>query len=1214
MPKLKPSVTATDHVLPFEKLSDEDFERLCLALVSEEGYEHAAHLGMAGSDAGRDIVAYRGERRFIFQCKRYKTFGPADAEAAVVKAFALPYRLLPEVFVLMVTCKVTPRTRERAEATGGSMPVEIWAITELDQKVGKHQDLVKRFFRQDFAPRVAPHSLLPPKLPPHYLERTQSMEELSKVLLSPTRGKVGITGEGILGLQGMGGIGKTVLAAAIARDPTIQAAFPDGVLWLAVGQQPNLLGLLTDLAAALGETGAFTSPSHARGVISKLMADRAVLLVMDDVWTLEQAQELDVIGPAGRLLFTTRNAEVLVGLGAAEHQVALLSPDHAVALLASWVGTPVFELPPVAWEVARECGYLPLALAMIGALIRIRQQPLAWSDALQRLQRADLEQLQTRFPGYPYPNLLRALDVSVEALEPQERQRYLELAVFPEDIAIPEAVLEVLWSPAGLRAEDVRELSASFVARSLAMRAEEGRIRLHDLLRQYLKQKDHEPSESHRRFVAAYSRVCPEGFASGPDDGYFFEWLPYHLHRAGSRDTLRALLFDFHWMAAKLRTMDVSYLLADYGLSDGDPEADAIYKALAQAALIVSQDPAQLADQLLARLQGKKGAEVARLLEFVVQNSARSRLRFLFPTLNQQFLLRVLEGHSRAVTSLAPLDERRIASASLDGTLRVWDAFSGKELLTLKDPVGPILALASISAELVVTISMNKKGASIYTWNLSAREIIQRVEGVQSYPFNLARLKGSDILYCDFHGLHFWNAISGRDLRLIRTDPTHLAILAISDDGNILHAGSTIQVRDAKSGQVIKALYGRGQPAGNSRITALAMAGPNLIAAGMSDGSIKTWDIVREKPVAVLNGHEAEVTALARIGSHRLASGSRDGTVRIWHPASGIATSILKGHTAPVTALARVGEKHLVSASEDGALFVWQTESNLHGPQRHVRAVTSLANLDSHRIASSSQDGSIRVWSLTNGRTLFTLRETSSSAHLDPIEAVARLDGHRIVSSSSSGELRIWNTKSGQPYLSRKTNEHVTAIERIDERRIAFSWSTNVAAWDIKTNSAKTLHSFHTGQLTAIVRLAARLFASASQDRSIRIWSVDPCALALTLRGHRGVVNAIARVDEECIVSASSDKTLRLWSMRSGRTLAILRGHTDSVNSVAVLNGKLISAASDRTVRVWDLKSRREIAVLTLDAPATAVTVALDGSTAIVGDTQGCVHFLCFED
>jgi hypothetical protein len=115
-------------------------------------------------------------------------------------------------------------------------------------------------------------------------------------------------------------------------------------------------------------------------------------------------------------------------------------------MLAEWMGENSPDMLPVeAAEVAKECGYLPLALAMIGAMVRSDPRPSAWSDALARLKRADLEKITRPFPAYPYPNLLRAIDVSVEGLESADRERYLDLAVFPEDQSIPERALSVLW-------------------------------------------------------------------------------------------------------------------------------------------------------------------------------------------------------------------------------------------------------------------------------------------------------------------------------------------------------------------------------------------------------------------------------------------------------------------------------------------------------------------------------------------------------------------------------------------------------------------------------------------------------------------------------------------------------------------------------------------------------------------------------------------------
>ena len=103
----RPRVTATTHELPFDKLSPRDFERLCLWLVEREGYERAEHLGAAGSEQGRDVIAWRGDRQWAFQCKRVRRFGPQDVLEKVEKLLALPEDQRPVGVVLLVTCDVS---------------------------------------------------------------------------------------------------------------------------------------------------------------------------------------------------------------------------------------------------------------------------------------------------------------------------------------------------------------------------------------------------------------------------------------------------------------------------------------------------------------------------------------------------------------------------------------------------------------------------------------------------------------------------------------------------------------------------------------------------------------------------------------------------------------------------------------------------------------------------------------------------------------------------------------------------------------------------------------------------------------------------------------------------------------------------------------------------------------------------------------------------
>ncbi|MBE7468959.1 MAG: hypothetical protein DPW09_03360 [Anaerolineae bacterium] len=391
-----------------------------------------------------------------------------------------------------------------------------------------------------------------PELPPHFLPRPDDLASVKAALLAGDK-SIAITGATRkVGLQGMGGIGKSVLAAALAYDDEVRQAFPDGIFWLTLGQEPNLTTRQAQLAESLGDPiRIFGDAQQGRARLSELLAERTCLLILDDVWQTAHAEAFNALGPQGRLLLTSRDAALIRAMGAAEHRLGVLSQAQALELLAQWAAQPVETLPPEAKTTAKACGYLPLALAMLGA--QVRGKPDRWANVLHKLQTADLAKIRQAFPHYPYPNLLLALQVSVEALEPELQARYLELAVFPEDTSIPEAAAQTLWAGAGLDEYDIQDALDTLVDRSLARRDDRGRLSLHDLQYDYVRSwQPGDVTALHERLVAAYRQQCTDGWASGPDDGYFFDHLAYHLAEAGQREALYALISK-EWMDAQFK-------------------------------------------------------------------------------------------------------------------------------------------------------------------------------------------------------------------------------------------------------------------------------------------------------------------------------------------------------------------------------------------------------------------------------------------------------------------------------------------------------------------------------------------------------------------------------------------------------------------------------------------------------------------------------------
>ncbi|MBA3534240.1 MAG: CHAT domain-containing protein [Ardenticatenales bacterium] len=1038
----------------------------------------------------------------------------------------------------------------------------------------------------------------------------------------------------MVALRGPGGYGKSTLAQALCHDPKIRLGFPQGILWVTLGENPgDLTSKVATLIHALSpKRGKHSFPDleSATARLATLLEERTVLLVIDDVWEAAHLAPFLSGGKHCARLITTRNTHLLER-GVRQIAVDAMRRSEAVALL----GTTLPAGHDKALRaLAGRLGEWPLLLKLVNKFLHNLVTDLgldiasAIQEANETLSNLGLTAFDTPYPLQERSRAAAAtLRASLKLLKESarygratinERGCYHALAIFPEDTDIPLSAVSLLWEVDLVLA---KHLCLRLSQLSLLLSYDTRTIRLHDVVRTFLiEEQGAALPASHAAFLRRHpARSWPAMF---PGEPYLWRYLAYHLHGAGEIERLRALLLDYEWIETKLAATDIHALLADYEWLRADEAVQQVARTLRQAAHVLVQEPGQLVGHLLGRLLESPLPEVQALLAQATRAQQTIWLRPITASLREPAALKcTLSGHTAGVRGLAILPNGRFAiSASHDHTLKVWNLATGQEQRTLSGHTDWVTDVA-VTPDGTLVISSSYDG-TLKVWELQSGQEQHTLVGHTDWVTAVTVTTDGRfaISASDDRTLKVWELQSGQEQHTLVGHTAGVRGVTVTSDGRFAISASydkTLKIWNLQDGQEQRTLVGHEDWV---RGVAVTPDGRFVISASF-DQTLKVWSLESGQLHRTLVGHTDGVHAVTITPNGRLAiSTSSDHTLKVWEIESGQEQRTLCGHADWVTGVAMPPQGDFVlSASYDHTLKVWDLQSTLeqHTLSGSSAPVYDVAITPDGRFAlSASADHTLKLWNLQSGQVERTL-----VGHLTAVYGVAILPcGRFAISGSADHTLKLWNLESGQ--VQRTLSGHtggVCGVAVTPDGRFALSasYDQTLNLWDLQSGQPKRTLAVHANGVRRLaVTPDGSLALAVLADHTLKLWNLESYKEQCTLSGPCEWVRDVAILpDGYRFLYGSFHKSLKVRYLGSGEVQHLLGSHSGPINAVAVdAEGRLaISASNDQTLKVWDLQKGRAVATFHAAEALHACAITADSSTIVAGSASGRVHILRLE-
>ncbi|MET8895564.1 nSTAND1 domain-containing NTPase [Streptomyces albogriseolus] len=584
-----------------------------------------------------------------------------------------------------------------------------------------------------------------------------------------------------------------------------------------------------------------------------------------------------------------------------------------------------------------------------------------------------------------------------------------------------------------------------------------------------------------------------------------------------------------------------------------------------------------------------------------------------------------LKGHVGPVRTVTwTADGRHVVSGGGDGTVRVWDARTRRQVreyadgaavravtvvrrtgtvvwgnergeLTRADGAHAPVPLAGRHMRRVNSLAASEDGRVLLS--VSDDGVVHRFDTqardagpVRSVPLG-RRLYSAAVtgdgrraaVAGEKGGLWLFDPEDGGTDELPNDKEEALWALAFTPDGRRLVAGEwdgEVTVWDTGTRRKVAVLEGLA----DSVVDVSVSADGRYVAAASQDDVAAVWDLATGRRLTTLTAHRGFVWGVEYAPDGRtVATAGEDGTVRLWTPA---ATLGLVHRGEPWRGGALSPDGRLLAVAGDGGtarLVDLRTGdarrlSRTLGGRTPMRAVAFSS--DGALVAASDDRGHVGVW-----RTADPRRPVAEwSAHTRAVKSLAFRPGERVllVTGSEDRTARLWRLPEHghrhRPVRVREFAGHIDGVHTVvfldRDTLVTGGLDSQAVVWE--QSSGRLLRRLpHRHQVLGLAVAPDGTLATTGWDRTVRLWSRPADGRrARLLTGHTGgVLTAAFNRSGTRLVTAGQDRTVRVWDTADGRLLLTLGGHEGPVRGVAFLgdDGPVVSVAEDSTIRRWSL-------------------------------------------